>query len=1053
LGKLTYSVEQLGTPPDITPCGPSNAHNYYLLRMNREMANFFPYEFRPLMYVDNIFYSIDPAISLDSVVLLFFYDSAANQPLILHQQQVVPLYATQTGEWHFPQSYSPLALDEAYQVLILPYISLKECHDLVQGFQDSVQRIRVITNRVAPAVYFYGFNRNELVRHQWTHRYAFDEELDYLQFKMQIPQAKHRSTGARVAWKGIITILDSALSEVRFKVLHKSPQLKNVRIIDNTGRVFHERGGIITVRPLRDSIHTLTIVADNHGCDWQYLTLLSAWTCDTTGEFFTRACAIDTFQLAVKSFLPELEMDVRTSFDEMDLCDTLRHVELHLWNANRGAAYNVQLDLFLPKGFQLLEDQLVYAFDSIGQYRPLPVPQQLASGIYRWNLTDVIDSFRVDGWPGVEHPLSKITIRLAAYLDCDFQPGTFAYFKVRGRNNCFEPTNTVRRNSPPIRIRLPDPPDQWVSFDGSRATPDTLWCKDRTTLHVQLNTSAPFTDGDKIQLTLPKGIAYLPNSLRALQNFTPREPKQIAFGSGTLLEWNAREVTTSHTNIAFQIGLSADIDSLPCDQYDIFLAATHRTRALCQASGDSCTIDVVKGYTALPLIVEKLRIERVELDSFIFNREEGLQLCFRLHGISGQHNIPFDKLRILLKADPTGDGPSDDDIILGDWPISVDVSGDSGYLCYDYFFLHAFLYCYLYLELPSAGNCLCDTIYAPFVLNNYRQHYRDTLCPGQTLSIGVDKRYGQHYEWTGPNIDCPNCPYIELSHTFPNDTSFTQRYTLTVSDSANLIDSVYCQWQYVYDITYLPQYGLHFDTYQICVGDSIVLSADDPRLYNVRWYSQGSDTIAQRRITVYPTRNVSWYVAYTDTNGCEGTSQVDIEVLQVDSQAFTIAPDTTIFKGGKAQLWVQGEGAFNWAPEESLSCTNCKEPEATPDTTTTYTVHIIDTNGCTTALRVTVFVLPPPCDPTSVFVPNAFSPNGDGVNDLLYVRGQNIDEIHFAIYDRWGEKVFETFDLHTPWDGSFRGKTLPPDVYAYYLHVRCIGGEEFIKKGNVTILK
>ncbi len=1053
LGKLTYTVEQLGSPPDITPCGPSNAHNYYLLRMNPGMANFFPYEFRPIMYVDDIFYSIDPAISLDSFVLLFFYDTSDYKPFIIKKQRILPVYPTNTRDWSLPQSYSPLALDEAYHVLILPYITLRDCHDLARGFQDSIQRIRIITNSVPPSVYFYRFNRPELVRHQWSHTYTFDEELDYLQFKMQIPQTKLRSTSARASWKGIITTLDSALGEVRFKILHKSPQLKNVRIVDNTGRVFRQRGNIITVRPLTDSIQTLTIVADNQGCDWQYLTLISAWTCDTPGDFFSRACAIDTFHLSVKSFPPELEMDAWVSFGEMDLCDTLRYIELHLWNANRGAAYEVELDLFLPKGFRLLEDHLSYVFDSIGVIQPLPSPQQLASGIYRWNLTEVIDSFRKDGWPGVGDPLSKITIRLVGYLDCDFQPGTFAYFKVKGRNNCFEPTNTVRRNSPPIRVRLADPPDQWVSFDSSRVTPDTLWCKDRITVHVQLNASAPFSEGDKIQATLPRGFSYVPKSLRALQNFTPREPKQIATGSGTLLEWNAREVTIGHTDIAFQITLSVDIDSLSCEQYDIFLATTHRNSTLCKATGDTCAIDVITGSATLPIVVEKLRIERIVWDSFILDREEGLQLCFRLRGISGLRNIPIDKMRVLLKADLTGDGPSDDDITLGDWPISVDVSGDSGYLCYDYFFLHAFLYCYLYLELPSEGNCLCNTRYAPFVLNKQQQHYRDTLCPGQTLTIGIDKIHGDYFEWTGPNIDCPNCPSIELVHTFANDTSITQRYILTVYDSAYLIDSVHCQWQYIYDITYLPQYGLHLDTHQICVGDSIVLAVEDPRLHNVRWYSQGSDTIAQRRITVHPTRNVRWYVAYTDTNGCEGTSQVDIEVLQVDSQAFAIAPDTTIFKGGKAQLWVQGEGTFTWSPGESLSCTNCKDPEASPDTTTTYTVTIVDTNGCTTALQVTVFVLPPPCDPTSVFVPNAFSPNGDGVNDLLYVRGQNIDEIHFAIYNRWGEKVFETHDLHSPWDGSFKDKPLPPDVYAYYLHVRCIGGEEFVKKGNVTLLK
>jgi gliding motility-associated-like protein len=86
-------------------------------------------------------------------------------------------------------------------------------------------------------------------------------------------------------------------------------------------------------------------------------------------------------------------------------------------------------------------------------------------------------------------------------------------------------------------------------------------------------------------------------------------------------------------------------------------------------------------------------------------------------------------------------------------------------------------------------------------------------------------------------------------------------------------------------------------------------------------------------------------------------------------------------------------------------------------------------------------------------VPNAFSPNGDLLNDGLFVRGNSIDELHFVIYNRWGEKVFETRDQSIPWDGTYKGKPLSPDVYAYYLEVRCFNGETYFEKGNISLIR
>jgi gliding motility-associated-like protein len=93
------------------------------------------------------------------------------------------------------------------------------------------------------------------------------------------------------------------------------------------------------------------------------------------------------------------------------------------------------------------------------------------------------------------------------------------------------------------------------------------------------------------------------------------------------------------------------------------------------------------------------------------------------------------------------------------------------------------------------------------------------------------------------------------------------------------------------------------------------------------------------------------------------------------------------------------------------------------------------------------------CAEPEIFIPNAFTPNGDQSNDLMVVRGNTIRELLFRIYDRWGEKVFETTVPGEGWDGTYKGKKANPAVYVYYVEATCFGNEKFFKKGNITLIR
>jgi gliding motility-associated-like protein len=192
----------------------------------------------------------------------------------------------------------------------------------------------------------------------------------------------------------------------------------------------------------------------------------------------------------------------------------------------------------------------------------------------------------------------------------------------------------------------------------------------------------------------------------------------------------------------------------------------------------------------------------------------------------------------------------------------------------------------------------------------------------------------------------------------------------------------------------------------------------------------------------------SYNVTITDSLGC--IQSATGSVGSVGGSAVDAGTDVTITAGGNAVLnGTAGVGAtYSWSPSGSLSCSNCQNPVASPTVTTTYTLTVT-LGGCSSSDTVTVFV---DIKCGEIFVPNVFSPNGDNENDTLKIYGNCITNLEFVIYDRWGEKVFETDDPNKGWDGTVRGKKMDAAVFVYYLNATVVG-VEVKKHGNITLVK
>jgi gliding motility-associated-like protein len=206
---------------------------------------------------------------------------------------------------------------------------------------------------------------------------------------------------------------------------------------------------------------------------------------------------------------------------------------------------------------------------------------------------------------------------------------------------------------------------------------------------------------------------------------------------------------------------------------------------------------------------------------------------------------------------------------------------------------------------------------------------------------------------------------------------------------------------------------------------------------------------------VSPSVTTTYNVTVTNQFGCETDASTVVEILDFTPPLEAFAEDDSIYVGQSTQLssTVYPNFLYTWTPSESLSTGFGSNPIASPEVTTTYQVTIENVNGCNNIANITIHVSKVECRNPFIYIPNTFSPDGDGFNETFGVLGPFIEESYLVVYNRWGDKMFESNEPGAEWDGTLDGSPIAPDVYAYYARVGCLGGEQTEFKGNVTLVR
>lgn len=200
----------------------------------------------------------------------------------------------------------------------------------------------------------------------------------------------------------------------------------------------------------------------------------------------------------------------------------------------------------------------------------------------------------------------------------------------------------------------------------------------------------------------------------------------------------------------------------------------------------------------------------------------------------------------------------------------------------------------------------------------------------------------------------------------------------------------------------------------------------------------------------------SYPITVTDAIGC--TFETQVTIVEPPQVFVNLGEDITINLGESAFLSASSNvDQITWTSVDSLDCVqNCFIQEVSPFNTTVYEVEVIDENGCTDIDEIVVRV----DTDLAVYIPNAFSPNDDGINDFFRVFGNSsvLRVQNMLIADKWGEIVYEEDDILLSeetkfWDGKHRGEVLNNNVLVYYVVVEFIDGRTEAFKGDVTLVR
>lgn len=308
----------------------------------------------------------------------------------------------------------------------------------------------------------------------------------------------------------------------------------------------------------------------------------------------------------------------------------------------------------------------------------------------------------------------------------------------------------------------------------------------------------------------------------------------------------------------------------------------------------------------------------------------------------------------------------------------------------------------------------------------------------QLIEVEVYPKTFNNYTVFWSPVDDLNTPTGEIVRLIA-DVSTTLKVTARTPAGCAGMDSI--------NVTVHPgDFGyIVSDTLALCPSDTLGLEVGGGVSYT--WSpNQYLNTTDGPVVKTFPLTSMLYDVTVVSAYGCKDTIRVPVEMSE--GAVLYLGEDVILHPGERHQMQPEGNCVeFTWFPWVGLSSPYTGTPFAQPEVDTRYVAQGITKDGCTTSDTINIFL-----KNTILDIPNAFNPNG--VNKELKIIKRGIATLkYFRIFNRWGEKIFETTDINEGWNGKYNGVEQPVGVYIYMLMAEADSGEPFIQKGNITLLR
>jgi gliding motility-associated-like protein len=1007
-----FDLRSVGSGP-LFVCDTFNLDYGWWIDPSAMTDNFFNKEVRPLTRMDEVIFEVDQELEVRSMVILGVYrDSVFFDTLF--QERFLPDTLIDDAYVFSFDLWDSLVIDEGIDIFIYPEVLVREC----QGIDSDVDIS--MTARIE-AIGGHEFVVWPQLQEAWS-EFTFSStrllRINRASLRADVGNTTITATEDSICLIIGVTVDDNLKQFDLYSLLDEEPgQAFDLRLPPGLS-VLLERDSMVTIVPDRSGDFTIEVCYENSTCEPQRAEAGLSWSCGGS-----QPCYDSIFNFQIVKTDGELEMEVFSMPQVIDVCDTSDWIEVEIFSADLGSVYDLELTLMRNLGLEIAESSVEVQYPIGSMWRPVALPVNFQGTDLTWELDeDVLGRRSLPGIQGA--PFNVVRLRFKAIADCGISDGSFFSMVLRGRGPCGEPTNEVRGSSGLLNIEgLPSALRQTLEVTSEAG------CGEEVILDIRLFSNDPSTGEEGLRILLDPPLNVL--SVDGRHGISSNAPTVIdTQGARLLLFQPDRLLSGDSVHLVLTLG---EADRYRCDSVRYDVTSSISATRFCPSKMADCEVNVVNAIQSGFVLIPGFGVNAEVLG---FDEAENcleVRLGLERFGL----DTVTEPVRFEVKVDDNGDGRSDpnEEVFLETFVGPEDLLKDSICLAFAPRDVCAFTMSY-------SGPCICsaDTFSISLDRQLSDSIYLDT-CLGEGLRIIPPAVPFDTLVWSGL-VYCDTCGSIDLmaSKLEGRDTS------VLVLD---IIRSPQCDYRLTYFIVPQEKENGLKEVVEVCMGDPVQLVS---RFDRTLWVS---DSLVFEGNNYVFTPEMDMDILAISQNG-EQCSRPDTFCVRVQPlPELQVAPDdSTIFLGDTIGLEaIFSDGDLLWSPDEDLTCTSCPDPLAYPETTTTYIVKLTDANGCMSVDSITLRVLPRPCTEEEIFVPNAFSPNGDFINDEWRVRGKSIERLHVVVYNRWGELVFESTDPDFSWDGTYKGQALTTDVFAYAIEVDCVGGERFFHKGNLSLLR